>query len=125
MLIISKIKRNKSARVDRVAYCRTKDLKKCPQKKGFCLFTFKMAPKKPNSAKRAVAKMQLSTGKKTNVYIPGIGHSLQKFGTVLIRGGRANDLPGVKYRMIRGKFDLPCVYGRMQGRSKYGAKKYN
>lgn len=123
MIVYSKIKKNLAIRVDKVPYCRTKDLKKCPQKKGFCVLVFKMAPKKPNSAKRAVAKVQLTTGKKTKVYIPGIGHSIQKFSTVLVRGGRANDLPGVKYRMIRGKFDLSCVYGRMQGRSKYGTKK--
>jgi small subunit ribosomal protein S12 len=65
----------------------------------------------------------LSNAKKTFVYIPGIGHDLQKFSTVLVRGGRANDLPGVKYRMIRGKHDLLPIIGRLTSRSKYGTKR--
>lgn len=125
MIVISIVDKNRVKRIKKKKYCRTPDLKKCPQKKAFCVQVFKMAPKKPNSAKRSVAKVQLSTGKKTNIYIPGEGHTLQKFGSVLVRGGRANDLPGVKYRAIRGKHDLPCVFTRMQGRSKYGTKKKN
>ena len=103
---------------------RTLFLAKCPQKKGTCLDVFPMAPKKPNSAKRKVAKVVLTTTKNVKkCYIPGIGHCLQKYSTVLIRGGRVRDLPGVKYRIIRGKFDLKRVYDRVKARSKYGIPK--
>lgn len=93
----------------------------CPQKKGNCFKIFIASPRKPNSACRRVAKLVvLSTRKFTVAYCPGIGHTLQKHSNVLIRGGRAKDLPGVKYKMIRGKLDLKLVFGRMNGRSKYG-----
>jgi len=82
-----------------------------------------MSPKKPNSAKRSVARVLLSNKKKTTVFIPGMGHNLQKHSTVLVRGGRAQDLPGVNFRVIRGKFDLERVYGRGKSRSKYGGRK--
>lgn len=99
-------------------------LKKCPQKKGTCLKVFTTSPKKPNSASRKVVKVVLlSTKKRTQCHIPGIKHSLQKYSTVLIRGGRVKDLPGVKYRIIRGKFDLKPVYDRFKARSKYGIKR--
>ena len=99
-------------------------LEKCPQKKGTCLKVLVTAPKKPNSASRKVAKVVLlSTRKMTHCHIPGIKHSLQRYSTVLIRGGRVRDLPGVKYRVIRGKFDLKCVYDRLKARSKYGVPK--
>jgi small subunit ribosomal protein S12 len=95
-----------------------------PQKKGTCLKVFVMSPKKPNSATRKVAKVLLTKSKKTShCHIPGIKHSLQKYSTVLIRGGRVKDLPGVKYRIIRGKFDLKRVYDRIKARSKYGIPK--
>lgn len=95
-----------------------------PQKKGTCLKVFVMSPKKPNSATRKVAKVLLISNKKTsNCHIPGVKHSLQKYSTVLIRGGRVKDLPGVKYRLIRGKFDLKRVYDRVKARSKYGIPK--
>jgi len=99
-------------------------LKKCPQKKGTCLKVFIASPKKPNSASRKVVKViLLSTKKQTQCHIPGIKHSLQRYSTVLIRGGRVKDLPGIKYRVIRGKFDLKCVYDRFKARSKYGISK--
>ena len=94
-----------------------------PQKKGACLKVFIMSPKKPNSASRKVVKVIVSKRKKTNCHIPGIRHSLQKYSTVLVRGGRVKDLPGVKYRLIRGKFDLKQVYDRTKARSKYGISK--
>jgi small subunit ribosomal protein S12 len=110
-------------RIRKIKKKRTKALKGSPQKKGDCLRVFKMSPKKPNSAKRSVARVLLSNKKRTAVYIPGIGHNLQKHSTVLIRGGRAQDLPGVNFRAIRGKFDLERVFGRKKSRSKYGGQK--
>ena len=101
---------------------RVKDLKRCPQKRGICFKLFIMTPKKPNSAKRKVAKIKLSTKKFVFGYIPGEGNNLQRFSQVLIRGGLIRDLPGVHYTIIRGKLDLHSVYYRRQGRSKYGTK---
>jgi small subunit ribosomal protein S12 len=99
-------------------------LEKCPQKKGTCLKVFTASPKKPNSASRKVVKIiLLSTKKQTQCHIPGIKHNLQRYSTVLIRGGRVKDLPGIKYRIIRGKFDLKCVHDRFKARSKYGISK--
>ena len=99
-------------------------LEGCPQKKGICLKVFLTSPKKPNSASRKIAKVLLLSNKKTvHCHIPGIKHSLQKYSTVLIRGGRVKDLPGVKYRIVRGKFDLKRVYDRSKARSKYGIPK--
>jgi len=98
----------------------------CPQKKATCLKVFISSPKKPNSASRKVAKVVLlSTRSITQCHIPGIKHSLQRYSTVLIRGGRVKDLPGVKYRAIRGKFDLKKVYDRFKARSKYGISNPN
>ena len=99
-------------------------LNKCPQKKGTCLKVFSLSPKKPNSASRKVTKIiLLSTKKTTHCHIPGIKHNLQKYSTVLIRGGRVKDLPGLKYRVVRGKYDLKYVYDRFKARSKYGIPK--
>lgn len=99
-------------------------LERCPQKKGTCLKVFVTSPKKPNSASRKVAKIiLLSSRKVTHCHIPGIKHSLQRYSTVLIRGGRVRDLPGIKYRIVRGKFDLKQVYERSKARSKYGIRK--
>jgi small subunit ribosomal protein S12 len=81
---------------------------------------FEQTPTKPNSARRKVAKVRLSTGKKVNCYIPGIGHNLQQHSVVLVRGGRCRDLIGVRYKPIRGKFDFAAVKGRITRRSKYG-----
>lgn len=98
-------------------------LQRCPQKKGSCWQVYTRTPKKPNSATRKVADVILSTGKKIVCHIPGVRHTLQKFANVLVRGGRVRDLPGVKYRLIRGKFDLREVLNRKNSRSKYGKKK--
>ena len=98
-------------------------LKKSPQKKGVCLKVFTKTPKKPNSALRKVAKLRLSTTAKITAYIPGEGHTLQEYSTVLMRGGRVKDLPGVKYHLVRGKFDFLGLKNRKQARSKYGTTK--
>jgi small subunit ribosomal protein S12 len=82
-----------------------------------------MTPKKPNSALRKVARVKLSNRTEVTAYIQGVGHSLSEHGIVLVRGGRVKDLPGVKYHIVRGKFDLQGVVGRTSSRSKYGAKK--
>jgi len=98
-------------------------LKKCPQKKGICLKVYTMTPKKPNSAIRKVAKIHVSNKLRLVAYIPGIGHNLQEHAVVLLRGGRVKDLPGVKYHLVRGKYDLSSVILRRKRRSKYGTKK--
>lgn len=95
----------------------------CPQKRGVCLKLFIRTPKKPNSARRKVSRLRLSNGCKITAYIPGQVHRLQEHSNVLVRGGRVPDLPGVKYRLIRNKFDLDPLMGRIRARSKYGIKK--
>ena len=94
-----------------------------PQKKGVCVKVFVRSPKKPNSALRKVAKIKLSNGPKIESYIPGEGHNLQEYSVVLMRGGRVPDLPGVKYHLVRGKYDLQGVKNRKTSRSRYGTKK--
>ncbi|NLY42832.1 MAG: 30S ribosomal protein S12 [Clostridiaceae bacterium] len=94
-----------------------------PQKRGVCTVVKTMTPKKPNSALRKIARVRLTNGIEVSAYIPGIGHNLQEHNVVLIRGGRVKDLPGVRYHIIRGTLDAAGVAKRMQGRSKYGAKK--
>jgi len=102
---------------------KTPALNACPQKKGVCVKVFITSPKKPNSAKSKVTKVLLTTGSQIIAYIDGIGHTLQKHATVLIRGGRRRDLPGIRYRTIRGKFDLNTEsLERSNARSKYGQK---
>lgn len=98
-------------------------LKGSPQKRGVCTRVYTTTPKKPNSALRKVARVRLSNGIEVTAYIPGIGHNLQEHSVVLIRGGRVKDLPGVRYHIIRGTLDASGVANRMQGRSKYGAKR--
>lgn len=93
-----------------------------PQKRGVVTLVKTMTPRKPNSALRKVARVKLSNKMEVTAYIQGIGHSLSEHGIVLIRGGRVKDLPGVKYHIVRGKFDLSGVEGRKTSRSKYGAK---
>ena len=96
-------------------------LKMCPQVKGVCLKVYLSTPKKPNSAQRPVATVRLSNGKTIMAYIPGQGpHGLQEHSTVLVRGGRVKDLPGVLYKIVRGVFDLKGVPNRVSSRSKYG-----
>jgi len=94
-----------------------------PQKRGVCTTVKTMTPKKPNSALRKLARVRLTNGIEVSAYIPGIGHNLQEHSVVLIRGGRIKDLPGVRYHIIRGTLDTQGVQGRLQSRSKYGAKK--
>jgi len=96
---------------------------RCPQKRGVCTVVKTLTPKKPNSALRKVARVRLTNGIEVTTYIPGIGHNLQEHSVVLIRGGRVRDLPGVRYHIIRGTLDTAGVSKRMQGRSKYGAKR--
>lgn len=94
-----------------------------PQKRGVCTAVRTATPKKPNSALRKIARVRLSNGYEVTAYIPGEGHNLQEHSIVMIRGGRVKDLPGVRYHIIRGTLDTQGVKGRMQSRSKYGAKK--
>lgn len=101
---------------------RTPALNKSPQKKGVCVKIFTKTPRKPNSALRKVAKIRVTNGKRVDSYIPGIGHNLQEYSIVLMRGGRVKDLPGVKYHLVRGKYDLNGLHERKSSRSKYGGK---
>ena len=94
-----------------------------PQKRGVCTAVRAATPKKPNSALRKIARVRLSNGYEVTAYIPGVGHNLQEHSVVMIRGGRVKDLPGVRYHIIRGSLDTQGVTGRMQARSKYGAKR--
>ncbi len=94
-----------------------------PQKRGVCTTVKTMTPKKPNSALRKVARVRLTNGMEVWGYIPGVGHNLQEHSVVMVRGGRVKDLPGVRYHIIRGTLDTQGVNGRMQARSKYGAKR--
>ena len=94
-----------------------------PQKRGVCTAVRTATPKKPNSALRKIARVRLTNGMEVTAYIPGVGHNLQEHSVVMIRGGRVKDLPGVRYHIIRGSLDTQGVNGRMQGRSKYGAKR--
>jgi small subunit ribosomal protein S12 len=103
--------------------CKTPALRGSPQKKGVCLRVYTKTPKKPNSAIRKIAKIRLSNKVEVIAYIPGEGHNLQEHSVVLLRGGRVKDLPGVKYKIIRGVLDAQGLKNRKQGRSKYGTKK--
>ncbi len=98
-------------------------LNRCPQRRGVCLRVYTTTPKKPNSALIKVARVRLTTGLEVTAYIPGMGHNLQEHSIVLVRGGRVQDLPGVRYHMVRGALDAVGVANRKQGRSKYGAKR--
>ena len=102
---------------------KTPALMKCPQRKGVCLKIVIRTPKKPNSALRKTAKLKLSNSKKIVAYIPGEGHNLQQYSSVLMRGGRVKDLPGVKYHLIRGKYDFSGIKSRKTARSRYGTKR--
>jgi len=94
-----------------------------PQKRGVCVRVYTTTPKKPNSALRKVARVRLTNGVEVTAYIPGIGHNLQEHSVVLIRGGRVKDLPGIRYKIIRGALDASGVANRKKSRSKYGAKR--
>ena len=98
-------------------------LQQSPQKRGVCTRVYTTTPKKPNSALRKVARVRLTSGIEVTAYIPGVGHNLQEHSMVLVRGGRVKDLPGVRYKIIRGSLDTQGVRNRKQARSRYGAKK--
>lgn len=103
----------------------TPALKGAPQRRGVCTRVFTTTPKKPNSALRKVARVRLTSGMEVTAYIPGEGHNLQEHSIVLLRGGRVKDLPGVRYKIVRGTLDTSGVSERRQSRSRYGAKKDN
>ncbi len=114
---------NKSQiRIKKKRTSKTPGLLRCPQRRGVCIRVYTRKPKKPNSAIRKVAKIRLTNSNEIIAYIPGEGHTLQEHSVVLVRGGRVKDLPGVKYKIVRGVFDLQGVQNRRQGRSKYGTK---
>ena len=102
---------------------KTPALRGAPQRRGVCTRVYTFTPKKPNSALRKVARVRLSSGVEITAYIPGVGHNLQEHSIVLVRGGRVKDLPGVRYKVVRGALDTSGVRERSQARSRYGAKK--
>lgn len=114
---LCKYKRKKKKKLNK-----TPALEGCPQKKGICTKLVVRTPKKPNSALRKLAKLKLTNNKRVYAYIPGEGHNLQEYSTVLMRGGRVKDLPGVKYHLVRGKLDFAGLKDRKTSRSKYGTK---
>jgi small subunit ribosomal protein S12 len=120
-----KIKKSRSGALRRIFNAKDRIYKTTvsPQKRGVVTLVKTMTPKKPNSALRKVARVKLSNKMEVTAYIMGIGHSLSEHGIVLVRGGRVKDLPGVKYHIVRGKYDTTGVAGRQTGRSRYGAKK--
>ena len=113
----------RKGRKDKKAKVKTAALKGSPQRRGVCTRVYTTTPKKPNSALRKVARVRLTTGIEVSAYIPGEGHNLQEHSMVLVRGGRVKDLPGVRYKIIRGALDTQGVKDRKQARSRYGAKK--
>jgi small subunit ribosomal protein S12 len=113
----------RKGRADKVSKNKTPALKESPQRRGVCTRVYTTTPKKPNSALRKVARVKLSSGIEVTAYIPGVGHNLQEHSMVLVRGGRVKDLPGVRYKIVRGSLDTQGVKNRKQARSKYGAKK--
>lgn len=123
MPTLNQIIDKKRGRKKKIYLCKTPALNKSPQKKGSCEKIFTCSPKKPNSAVRKLAKVELYTKKLVDVYIPGIGHNLKKFNSILIRGGRTQDLPGLKYKAIRGKYDFDGLENRKNRRSLYGTKR--
>ena len=113
----------RKGRQDKTAVTKTAALKGSPQRRGVCTRVYTTTPQKPNSALRKVARVRLSSGIEVSAYIPGEGHNLQEHSMVLVRGGRVKDLPGVRYKIVRGALDTQGVKGRKQARSRYGAKK--
>jgi small subunit ribosomal protein S12 len=113
----------RKGRQDKVGKTKTPALKGSPQRRGVCTRVYTTTPKKPNSALRKVARVRLTSGIEVTAYIPGVGHNLQEHSIVLVRGGRVKDLPGVRYKIIRGALDTQGVKNRKQARSRYGAKK--
>ncbi len=113
----------RGARTDVSTKTKTPALQQCPQRRGVCIRVYTTTPKKPNSALRKVCRVRLTNSYEVTAYIQGEGHNLQEHSVVLIRGGRVKDLPGVRYKVIRGSLDTQGVQGRKQGRSKYGEKR--
>jgi small subunit ribosomal protein S12 len=113
----------RKGRVSKPSKGKTPALKGAPQRRGVCTRVYTTTPKKPNSALRKVARVRLSSGVEVTAYIPGEGHNLQEHSLVLVRGGRVKDLPGVRYKIVRGALDTQAVKNRKQARSRYGAKK--
>ena len=113
----------RKGRRDKIAKVKTAALKGSPQRRGVCTRVYTTTPKKPNSALRKVARVKLTSQVEVTAYIPGEGHNLQEHSMVLVRGGRVKDLPGVRYKIIRGSLDTQGVKARKQARRKYGAKK--
>lgn len=114
------VRKEREKIIDKV---KTPALKANPQKRGVCTAVRTTTPKKPNSALRKIARVRLVSGMEVTAYIPGIGHNLQEHSVVMIKGGRVRDLPGVRYKIIRGALDTAGVNKRMQARSKYGTKR--
>ncbi len=113
----------RNGRKSKPAKGKTPALKGSPQRRGVCTRVYTHTPKKPNSALRKVARVRLTSGIEVTAYIPGEGHNLQEHSIVLVRGGRVKDLPGVRYKVIRGSLDASGVSARKQARSRYGTKK--
>ncbi|MBM3717968.1 MAG: 30S ribosomal protein S12 [Actinobacteria bacterium] len=113
----------RQGRSTKASKTKTPALKGSPQRRGVCTRVFTQTPKKPNSALRKVARVRLTSGAEVTAYIPGEGHNLQEHSIVLVRGGRVRDLPGVRYKIIRGALDAAGVKNRKQARSRYGAKR--
>jgi small subunit ribosomal protein S12 len=113
----------RKGRTAKAGKSKTPALKGSPQRRGVCTRVYTTTPKKPNSALRKVARVRLSNGVEVTAYIPGVGHNLQEHSIVLVRGGRVRDLPGVRYKIVRGALDTQGVRGRQQARSRYGAKR--
>ena len=122
LLLINFVK-NKKAEKKKKKLNKVPALSQCPQKKGICTKLVLRTPKKPNSALRKIVKVRLTNDKMVYAYIPGEGHNLQAYSTVIIRGGRVKDLPGIKYHLVRGKLDFAGLPSRRTSRSKYGTKK--
>jgi small subunit ribosomal protein S12 len=113
----------RKGRTPKVSKTKAPALKGSPMRRGVCTRVYTTTPKKPNSALRKVARVRLNGGVEVTAYIPGVGHNLQEHSIVLVRGGRVKDLPGVRYKIVRGALDTQGVKNRQQARSRYGAKK--
>jgi len=112
----------RKGRESKISKAKTPALQGSPQRRGVCTRVYTTTPRKPNSALRKVCRVRLTTGVEVTAYIPGIGHNLQEHSIVLVRGGRVRDLPGVRYKVIRGTLDTQGVRDRRKARSRYGAK---
>jgi len=121
MVTLNQLKRN--PRRPRRRKSKTPALEGSPQRRGVVVRVFVRTPKKPNSALRKVVKVRLTSNRYVTAYVPGEGHQLQEYSQVLVRGGRVKDLPGVRYKVIRGKMDCTPVKGRVTSRSKYGVRR--